>query len=80
MLKYPKRTLYAVNDRVTVSLPMTTIDAEAIAGKIKVEQLKDVDTMSEGKRDGSVLVYDQNTETWRSTIFLKKQVMDAGEY
>lgn len=31
-------------------------------------------------RDGSVLVYAQETENWKSTTLLNKQAIDAGEF
>lgn len=80
MLKKPTKTVQAINNRVTVSLPLMQFDTDEIAGKIKLEELRDVDIVTEGKTDGVVLVYDANTDTWKSTRLLQKQVMDGGEY
>lgn len=38
----------------------------------------DVDTSD--LRDGSVLVYEEQTEKWKSTLLLNKQAIDAGEF
>ena len=78
--KEPTRTLNSINNRVTVSLPMTTIDVEEVSKRIKIENLRDVDVKTYGKEDGSVLVFDGYTQTWRSQRLLNKQIIDAGEY
>lgn len=78
--KEPTRTLNSINNRVTVSLPMTTIDVEEVSKRIQLENLRDVDVKTYGKEDGSVLVFDESTQTWRSKRLLNKQIIDAGEY
>lgn len=78
--KEPTRTLNSINNRVTVSLPMTTIDVEEVSKRIQLENLRDVDVKTYGKEDGSVLVFDESTQTWRSQRLLNKQIIDAGEY
>ena len=78
--KEPTRTFNSINNRVTVSLPMTTIDVEEVSKRIQLENLRDVDVKTYGKEDGSVLVFDESTQTWRSQRLLNKQIIDAGEY
>ena len=80
LLRDPKRTVCAINNKVTVSLPLTQIDVKDIANKINIEDLADVDIETYGKNDGVVLVYDSNTAQWQSTVLLDRQQMDAGEY
>ena len=65
---------------MTVALPLETIDVDLIAEKIKIEDLADVDVETEGKTDGVLLVFNQNTQQWQSTKLLDRQQMDAGEY
>ncbi len=45
-----------------------------------LEDLVDVDIVTNGRLDGSVLVYQSNTNKWTSTKLLNKQTVDAGEY
>lgn len=78
--KEPTRTLNSINNRVTVSLPMTTIDVEEVSKRIQLENLRDVDVKTYGKEDGSVLVFDKSTQMWKSQRLLNKQIIDAGEY
>lgn len=78
--KEPTRTLNSINNRVTVSLPMTTIDVEEVSKRIQLENLRDVDVKTYGKEDGSVLVFDKSTQMWKSQRLLDKQIIDAGEY
>ena len=78
--KEPTRTLNSINNRVTVSLPMTTIDVEEVSKRIQLENLRDVDVKTYGKEDGSVLVFDKFTQMWKSQRLLNKQIIDAGEY
>lgn len=82
MYKDPRKTLQAINNRVTVALPLTSIDVDLIADniKLKLEQLADVDVETEGKTDGVLLVFNTNTQQWQSTKLLDRQQMDAGEY
>ena len=78
--KEPTRTLNSINNRVTVSLPMTTIDVEEVSKRIQLENLRDVDVKTYGKEDGSVLVFDESTQMWKSQRLLNTQFIDAGEY
>ena len=80
MYKDPRKTLQAINNRVTVALPLTSIDVDLIADNIKLEQLAEVDVETEGKTDGVLLVFNTNTQQWQSTKLLDRQQMDAGEY
>ena len=75
-----RKTLQCIHNRVTVALPLETVDVDLIAEKIKIEDLADVDVETEGKTDGVLLVFNQNTQQWQSTKLLDRQQMDAGEY
>lgn len=45
-----------------------------------ISDIGDVDTVTEGKLDGSVLVYKSATNKWTSTTLLNQQRLDAGEF
>lgn len=45
-----------------------------------LSDIGDVDTVTEGKLDGSVLVYKSATNKWTSTTLLNQQRIDAGEF
>lgn len=45
-----------------------------------LSDIGDVDTVTEGKIDGSVLVYKASTNKWTSTTLLNQQRLDAGEF
>jgi hypothetical protein len=46
----------------------------------KVQDIGDVDIVTNGKIDGSVLVYKATTNKWTSTLNLDQQVMDGGQF
>ena len=46
----------------------------------KVQDIGDVDIATNGKIDGSVLVYKATTNKWTSTLNLDQQVMDGGQF
>ena len=43
-----------------------------------LSELSDVDVITEGRQDGSVLVYSTSTSKWTSTLTLEKQLMNGG--
>lgn len=45
-----------------------------------LDDVGDVDTITEGKDDGSVLVYKTATQKWTSTLTLDAQYMEGGEF
>lgn len=45
-----------------------------------ISDIGDVDTVTEGKTDGSVLVFKASTNKWTSTTLLNQQRIDAGEF
>ena len=45
-----------------------------------LSELPDVDIVTEGKQDGSVLVYKTQTNKWTSTRLLNQQYMEGGEF
>ena len=64
MLRNPKKTLQAINNCVTVALPLTSIDLDTIIEKVleqtssnTIQGMTDVDLTTEGVEDGSLLVY-----------------------
>lgn len=44
----------------------------------KLQDIGDIDVATQGKLDGSVLVYDTSTDKWVSTKILEKQLMNGG--
>ena len=87
MLRNPKKTLQAINNCVTVALPLTSIDLDHIVdavtdklGNISIENMIDVDLTTEGVEDGSLLVYKAEIQKWQSTKKLDRQIINAGEY
>lgn len=47
-------------------------------GAASIGSLPDVDTSD--LKDGSLLVYTEDTQKWKSTTLLNKQAIDAGEF
>lgn len=87
MLRNPKKTLQAINNCVTVALPLTSIDLDIILEKVvdivgthSIENMTDVDFETYGVEDGSLLVYNKALQKWQSTKTLDRQVINAGEY
>ncbi len=87
MLRNPRKTLQMCNNKVTVSLPLTEIDIEQIIdrvveaiGRTSLSELEDVDLQSFGLKDGSLLIYNSISQTWQSSTYLDRQVVDCGEY
>ena len=87
MLRNPKKTLQAINNCVTVALPLTSIDIDHIIdavtdkmGTSSIENMIDVDLTTEGVEDGSLLVYKAEIQKWQSTKKLDRQIINAGEY
>jgi hypothetical protein len=44
----------------------------------KLQDVGDIDVATQGKLDGSVLVYDASTDKWVSTKKLEKQLVNGG--
>ena len=87
MLRNPKKTLQAINNCVTVALPLTSVDLDRIIESVKeavqvgnISGMEDIDLTTYGVEDGSLLVYNKETEKWQSTRKLERQVINAGEY
>ena len=71
MIKDPRRTLNAINNRVTVALPLTSIDIHHLSKhlSLQLEDLLDVDLFSENasdKKHGVILQYNEETKKWQS--------------
>lgn len=86
MLRNPKKSLQAINNCVTVAMPLTEIDVDYIADKV-TGQLEFVDHLSELQdvdlrilEEGSILVFNELENKWQSTRNLRRQFLDAGEY
>lgn len=45
-----------------------------------IDDVGDIDVTTNGKVDGSVLVYKSNTNKWTATRSLDQQIVDAGEF
>ena len=87
MLRNPKKTLQAINNCVTVALPLTSIDLDVIIDKVleqttsnSIGNMSDIDFATEGVEDGSMLVYNAEIQKWQSTKKLDRQIINAGEY
>ena len=87
MLRNPKKTLQAINNCVTVALPLTSIDMDVIIDKVleqttsnSIGNMTDIDFATEGVEDGSMLVYNAESQKWQSTKKLDRQIINAGEY
>jgi hypothetical protein len=68
---------------VAVSEGVLTLASSTNANPAVVESLDsvaDVDTITNGKIDGSVLVYRTSTNKWTSTTTLDAQNMEGGEF
>lgn len=57
---------------------VTTIAGSGDVGVTNLNELSDVDLVTEGVQDGSVLVYSTTTSKWTSTLTLEKQLMNGG--
>ena len=44
----------------------------------KLQDIGDIDVATQGKLDGSVLVYNISTDKWVSTKILEKQLINGG--
>jgi hypothetical protein len=51
-----------------------------VANPIIMDYIEDVDLVTNGKLDGSVLVYKTTTNKWTSTTTLDAQNMEGGEF
>ena len=56
----------------------TTLDNPATVESIS--DVGDIDLTTNGKVNGSVLVYRSLTDKWTATTLLENQVMEAGEF
>jgi len=68
---------------VTVEDTSTTFATTNTSNPTYVETLDnigDVDTITNGKINGSVLVFRESTQKWTSTITLDAQNMEGGEF
>ena len=86
MLRNPKKSLQAINNCVTVAMPLTEIDIDYVADKV-TSQLEFVDNLAEMKdvdvsalENGSILIFNEIEQKWQSTRMLRRQILDAGEY
>lgn len=67
----------AVSEGV-LTLASTTTTAPAVVESI--DAIADVDTATNGKINGSILVYRTTTNKWTSTTTLDAQNMEGGEF
>ena len=69
--------------QVAVSEGVLTLASSDVSNPAVVESLSnvaDVDTTTNGKVDGSILVYRSITNRWTSTTVLDSQDMEGGEF
>jgi len=69
--------------QVAVSEGVLTLASSTVSNPAVVESLDsvaDVDTTTNGKIDGSILVYRTVTNRWTSTTTLDAQNMEGGEF
>ncbi len=69
--------------QVAVSEGVVTLASSTVSNPAVVESLDsvaDVDTTTNGKIDGSILVYRTVTNRWTSTTTLDAQNMEGGEF
>jgi hypothetical protein len=59
-------------------LIQTSTDVYNVPTVPKLQDIGDIDVATQGKLDGSVLVYDTSTDKWVSTKILEKQLMNGG--
>lgn len=57
---------------------VVSVGIQGPAGVSTISDAHDVDTSN--LKDGSVLVYETESEKWKSTTTLNKQAIDAGEF
>lgn len=55
-------------------------DGSGSIGVTTLNELSDVDVITQGTQDGSVLVYKTQTNKWTSTLLLNQQYMEGGEF
>ena len=68
---------------VTVTEEQTTTASTTLSNPITLEtfdNVGDVDMSTNGKVNGSVLVYNTGTAKWTSTQLLENQTMEGGEF
>jgi uncharacterized membrane protein YcaP (DUF421 family) len=68
---------------VTTSQEGTTVASSNLANPAVVESMDDiadVDMSTNGKIDGSILVYKTNTSKWTATTLLNQQEISAGQF
>ena len=80
----------AIVDNSGVTTTATVVDSTSVllastnlAGSTTVQSISDigdVDTSTNGKTDGSILVYKAITNMWTSTKTLDAQNMEGGEF
>lgn len=69
--------------QVAVSEGVLTLSSTNLANPAVVESISnvaDVDTTTNGKLNGSILVYKTTTNKWTSTTTLDAQNMEGGEF
>jgi hypothetical protein len=74
----PDEALNVAVSEGTLTLASTNMTAPAVVESI--DSIADVDTTTNGKIDGSVLVYRTITNKWTSTTTLDAQNMEGGEF
>lgn len=83
MIKDPRRSVNAINNRVTVSLPLTSMDVDYLKRSLQlsVEDLGDIDLSA--KSGGVVLQYNADAKKWQAVKTLTNlapNMVDGGEF
>ena len=74
----PDNNLTVAVSEGTIVLASSNLTAPAVVESIS--NIADVDTTTNGKLNGSVLVYRTTTNKWTSTTTLDAQNMEGGEF
>jgi len=74
----PDEALTVAVSEGSIVLSSTTLSNPAVVESLS--DVSDIDTMTNGKLDGSILVYKTITNKWTSTTTLDAQNMEGGEF
>lgn len=74
----PDQALLVAVSEGTLTLASSTVSNPAVVESL--DAVADVDTLTNGKLNGSVLVYRTTTNKWTSTTTLDAQNMEGGEF
>ena len=70
-------TIVTIQEEDSFSVCTTSVNPAYVNN---LSDIGDVDIQTNGKLDGSVLVYKAATNKWTTTQLLNQQIIDAGEF